>query len=204
MDFKIRYNLWKAKDQLKPDAKFKADLWSKLDARLHVETNTSHSWFETRQFKLAAALAVTILVVGTAGTGAYAYTSPDVTTGTPLYPIKQQLEKVEEKVQITPEAKANFYLKQIKRREAEAVVIQKRAQKTDQVEIQIQKTEDQIKQAETNLEKIQSKNPGLRTKIKGVMEKGIENRKFKLQNRLDNLQSVQKRLEQTTSTINLN
>jgi len=191
MSLKIRYNLWQEKNQISPDSKFKADLWSKLDAKMHAEYGTKHSWFETRAFKFAAAAAVFILIVATTGTGAYAYTSSSVTEGTPLYPVKQQLENLEEKIQLTPEAKARFYLKKINRREAEVAQMNK----TQRLKDKITKVQDKIEQEEDNLANVdkilEEKNSGdshLRDEIKQRLEKRIENRNSVIERRLNNLE----------------
>ncbi len=82
----------------------------------------SPRWYEFPLIHKAVSMAVVALLL-TGAASAYAYNSPEVTEGTPLYSIKEALEDVEEITKITPEAKAKFYLKKIERREAEREVI---------------------------------------------------------------------------------
>lgn len=204
MNFLARYNLRKVKKGLSPDRCFKIALKKKLSAAWDEKYASGFEWYQAAWFKRAIAITAVIVIAGSLMTGAYAYTSSEVTTGTPLYPIKQQLEKVEEKLQVTPEAKAKFYLKQINKREAEAAVMKKRGQKIDQVVTQIKQTEDKLVNADINLEKVQSRDIKLRDEIKVKLENKWENRKEDLQDRLDNLQTKQRHLEQATTTVDLN
>ena len=119
MSLKIRYNLWKMKRSLNPDRLFKANLLKKLNVAWDNTYNVKYAWHQTVWFKHATGFASVVLMAGSLGAGAYAYTSPQVTEGNVLYPIKQNLEKIEEIAQITPEAKAKFYLKKIERQTKE-------------------------------------------------------------------------------------
>ncbi|MFA5062122.1 MAG: DUF5667 domain-containing protein [Patescibacteria group bacterium] len=180
MNFKARYNLWKAQRDLSPDNKFKIALKAKLDSAWQKKYATQLNWYQTVWFKRAVAFTSVVIIGASLVTGSYAYTSPDVTEGTPLYPIKQEIEKVEETVQVTPEAKAKFLLKQIDKREAEAVVIKKRGQKLDSVDKQIQKVADKLQKVDKKLEKINPQNNKvlkLRTEIKNKL-KNNSNFKF--------------------------
>lgn len=187
MNLTSRYNLWRAKKELSPDKKFKVALERKLNAAWEEKYVTKFAWYQTAWIKRTAAFTSVVIIGSSLVTGAYAYTSPDVTIGTPLYQVKQQIEKVEEKVQVTPEAKAKFLLKQVERREAEAVVMKKRGQKLDNLSTQIEKTEEKLQKAEQNLEKINSKDTKLRMQIRE-----------RLQNKLDNLNKKHDRLEGRT------
>ena len=111
------------KRSLTPDSQFKIGLFKKLSAAGDNNYNVKYAWYQTVWFKHAAGFALVVLVVGSLGTGAYAYSSPVVTEGSILYPIKEKLEKIEEIAQITPEAKAKFYLKKIERREVERKIL---------------------------------------------------------------------------------
>jgi chromosome segregation ATPase len=129
--------------------------------------------------------------VASTGTGAYAYSSSSVTEGTLLYPVKQNLENMEEKIQLTPEAKARFYLKKIERREAEVAQMNKKQKLTDK----ITKVQDKIEQAEDNLanvgkilEEKRSGDSRLREEIKQRLEKRIENRKDTMKRRINSLE----------------
>ena len=117
MYLKTKYNLWKIKKSLSPSVIFKASLQKDLN-KVWDATYGKNSWFHSGIIYRAGAMAVAILVLVGSG-GAYAYTSSDITEGSPLYPVKKAIEKVEEIAKISPEAKAKFYLKKIERREAE-------------------------------------------------------------------------------------
>lgn len=67
----------------------------------------------------AVGVAVVVLVFGM-GTGVYAYESPDVVDGHPLYFVKQKLEDVEGRFATTSEARAHFHAKMMERRMSEA------------------------------------------------------------------------------------
>jgi len=124
------------------------------------------------------------------GTGAYAYSSSSVTEGTPLYPVKQQLENLEEKIQLTPEAKARFYLKKIERREAEVAQMNKKRvleEKISRVQDKIEQAEDNLVKVDKMLEEKRSGDSRLREEIKHRLEKRIENRKDTMERRINNL-----------------
>lgn len=117
MNLKTRYNFWKIKQDFAPSKVFKRMLRRNLNQAWNAQYGRA-TWLQIGLLHKGAALAVVAtLLIGS--TGAYAYVSPEVTEGTALYPLKQAVETVEEAIKITPEAKAKFYLKQIKRRERE-------------------------------------------------------------------------------------
>ena len=109
--------MWKLKQGLSPNKVFKAGLWRDLSQAWNAHYGHP-AWYQAGFLHKSAALAVVVLLL-IGSTGAYAYSSPEVTEGTALYSLKQAVESVEEAIKITPKAKAKFYLKQIKRREAE-------------------------------------------------------------------------------------
>lgn len=164
MKLRLFYNLKKEQRVLSARPEFKKDLWNKLEARLDVSAPLP--WY--RRPALEIAMAGGMLGFIFLGTGVYAYTSPYVTEGTPLYPVKIGLENIEEKTKLTTESKVEFYLKKAERRDEEKVVIIKKQPATvasstapvKQKEIQktpVQKTEQAISQLETKLEKIKAK-----------------------------------------------
>lgn len=150
MNFKILYNLWKAKNTSGPSRLFKNDLWHELEETIPCEIP---SWHRQTWFKWSMIGAVCLLVVSSLGTGVYAYNSPEVTENTPLYPVKHAIEKLEEVTMFTPVAKEKFFKKMISRREAEKKVMQKRGQALKKVEEKINKLEDRL-----NTENEQSNN----------------------------------------------
>lgn len=54
------------------------------------------------------------------GTGVYAYESPEVSEGHPLYFVKSGLESIRERAALSPEARAEFHAEMMGRRLAEA------------------------------------------------------------------------------------
>jgi len=147
MSLKNRYNLWKLKQDFVPSKVFKAGLWRNLNSAWNSQYGRP-SWFQLGLLHKGAAVAVmAAFLIGS--TGAYAYVSPEVTEGTMFYPLKQAVESAEEATKITPEAKAKFYLKQIKRRESEKA----RLVRKNPVEIRIKKTEQSIERLQIRLER---------------------------------------------------
>ncbi len=195
----FRYNAWKIKKDVKPTARFRAALSKKLSAAW-LNSYPRLSWYKVHITQIISASIAGIVLAGSVGTGAYAYTSPDVTEGHPLYPLKQTIEKVEEKTQSSPEAKAQFYLKQLARREAEKKVLERKQKQT-------QKLEDQMDRVENKLETVERQintstlvtNTALRIKIYNAFQEHrerLENRKNILANRLQEKDGV----KDTTST----
>jgi len=177
MNLKNRYNLWKLKIGLAPCKAFKDDLWRDLNNAWGARYNCSARYQPAGLlYKFAAFAAVVLLLIG--GTGAYAYVSPEVTVGTALYPIKQAVESAEEATKITPEAKAKFYLKQIKRREAEKTRLSSR----NTIRLK-EKTEQSIERAEKRLEKAREIIEKKRTKqLKKLKEKKVDKQVNNLKN----------------------
>jgi hypothetical protein len=94
-----------------PDAAFKAALRSRLLASDSLIAYTT----PMSAFRYVFAAVALILVAGF-GTTTYAYTSPSVTEGDALYPIKTRIESVEGGFQHTPEAQARFQARMMNRR----------------------------------------------------------------------------------------
>ena len=187
MSLKTRYNLYKAKISLTPDSQFKANLFKKLSVAWDNTYNTKYAWYQTVFFKHATGFAAMVFMAGSLCTGAYAYTSPEVTQDSLLYPIKEKLENIEEKIQITPEAKAKFYLKNIARREAEFESVQKKGdeQKEKAVDKQIEQAEKRLEKAEKKLEETKSADSDLKIKVKDRLEKRLEKQRERMEKRLE-------------------
>lgn len=122
MNLKDRYNLWKFRKSNGPSNRFKDQLHAELD-KVWSAAYGPTPWYAVVGVRPAVALAGIVILLG--GGGAYAYSNPGITEGTVLYPVKQAMEDIEEITKVTPEAKAQFLLKQITRREAEKKVLQK-------------------------------------------------------------------------------
>ena len=193
MNLKTRYNLYTMKKSLSPSSVFKASLHKKLDTAWKAQYGKI-PWYQRIGWYQAGAFAVVVLLL-VGGGGAYAYSSPEITEGSTLYPLKQAIETVEEVTRVTPEAKAEFYLKKIERREAEKEILQKKVEVKEGVknredntgmevvgrqrkrlernltEKKIKKIEESIEKAEEQLEKISSKNIKLQNELKIRAEK---------------------------------
>ncbi len=208
INLKIRYNLWKAQRALNPDREFKAVLFKKLDIIWDDTYNVKHVWYHTAWFKHAAGFAVVVLIAGNLGTGVYAYTNPEVTAGSVLFPIKEGLENIEEKIQITPEAKAKFYLKKIERREMERAAIQKNDLKDLPVEVkkEIEKGNKDIKNTEDpkDSENIVKEVQDFRIKKEENLKMRIEVAKRKIQKTEKAIEKTEEQLEKTREIMEKN
>ncbi len=76
--------------------------------------------YRQHAFRFAAVGMASLLVVFGTGTSVYAYDSPDVSDGHPLYPIKQGIERIEERFAANSEQRAEFHARMMGRRMAEA------------------------------------------------------------------------------------
>ncbi len=198
MDLKARYNLWKVQKSLSPGSQFKAGLFKKLSAVWDSTYNVKYAWYQTVWFKHATGFASVVLMAGSLGTGAYAYSSPQVTEGNVLYPIKQNLEKIEEKTQTTPEAKAKFYLKQIQRREEEKTVLKKSGveiTKIEKVNQSIEQTEDQLEETDKITKKVSPEDIKLHEEVVSRLQARAEKRQEKLQKQAERLKNREEKLK---------
>ena len=161
----LRYNLWQAKRRLSPAAVFRRALWQKLEASWNQRHLPNFSWYQTKLMRLGSVAMAGVMLAGSFGTSAYAYASSDVTDGTILYPVKQTLEGVEEKLQTTPEAKARFYLKQAGRREAEELVMGRRGKNIENVQNKLEQVEEKIIDVEKRIATSTPAGKQLREKI---------------------------------------
>lgn len=174
MNLLTKFNLWREKQNLAPRSAFRRVLKKQLlfawEGKYGV---VKKPWF----VHYAGAIATGLVVVLTGTTGAYAYTSPQVTDGTLLYPVKRAIEKVEEKTKTTPEAKAAFYLKQIDRREAEKAVLAGQQKRVKRVEVEIEKNEESLSIVEREIST--STSPGIKARV----EEQLKKRKERLERR---------------------
>ncbi len=137
------YHWLVARHRSRPDPIFKAALLKKLIGETVAQSRPQprHSFGLMR---LSFAVLAGLVVVGSVSTATYAYNSPAVTVDSPLYPIKRNLEKVEEKLQRTPAQKVAFDLKQIARREAEASTLRAKRKATVDTEVEINQVEKKL------------------------------------------------------------
>ena len=118
-----------------------------------------------------------VILLGGFGTSTYAYSSSEVTEGTIFYPIKRNIEKIEEKFKKTPEEKVRFYLKQIERREGELKRLQQYKKNEVKTQVHLEIMDKKIIQAQEWIKNKQIQNP----QIKSEIEKRIKIRKDFLQ-----------------------
>lgn len=179
MSLRIRYNLFKVKRQISSPRQFKRALWAKLSRRWDEGGLPRFAWYQVPLLRWSLASLAGLVIVGSIGTGAYAYTSPAVTEGTSLYPLKLKLEAWEERLYWTPEQQAKFYLKRIQRREAEQRILEQRRRK-------VEKTAEQVKRIEEKLEKVEQqfdeRTPStLKQKVRERLERRTEWRERRLE-----------------------
>ncbi|TAN32743.1 hypothetical protein EPN28_04480 [Patescibacteria group bacterium] len=203
MNLKVRYNLWKEQRRMSPNFKFKRALLARvLDSRLRG--NDSEDWRGKHPIRFFAyfthlrwgVVMASVLLLALLATGAYAYNSDEVTEGTVLYPVKQKLEEVEELTKRTPEAKADFYLKQIKRREAEEAALERRRariekakNRLDMLEKNIEASEEKAERVQTQLEEVNKilsgKNSAQNKELRQRVQAILEAKKIKRERELD-------------------
>lgn len=182
------------KYQSRPRGSFRRSLWRVLARRFDEKYQPVYAWYQTFVFKMSVAIISGIVVVAGFSTGVYAYSSPEVTTGTLLYPLKQTIENAEEMTKQTPEAKAKFLLKKIQRREAEKAVMVRRQQQVDQVEKKIEEVEDKLDLTNQELEKVEVKDPELKPRVRARLEQRLEKQKHNLLNNEERLKNKENNL----------
>jgi len=196
VNFKILYNLWRTKKSATPSRQFKRELWQKLEQNF---STTPKIKFAQIWFRWSMVGVVSLLIVASLSTGVYAYNSPQVTEGTPLYAIKQKIEKVEESIKKTPEAKTKFLIKTMARREAEQKVMEEHGQSVEKLEKRIEKTTEQLQKADETLQELEEKkelkNKEIRPQVKEVLEKRLEIKKERLEKQKEEIENRQKNLE---------
>lgn len=117
----MRYSLWKLSRRAKPDAEFLA--------RLECAMRECGSFSAVRRavpvWRLATGAYATVLMLGV-GTSAYAYMSDDVLPEHPLYPLRETVEALEERVAMTTKAKSAVQRKHLERKLEEVRRMQER------------------------------------------------------------------------------
>jgi hypothetical protein len=110
----IKYRLWKMRRRVRPSREFRRALWAELEIKL-----PRRSFLQALAWqRLAVPIGVLVLSLG--ATSVYAYTSPSVSWGNPLFQIKGRGENIEDRLANTPEASARLRLKKMQRRMSEA------------------------------------------------------------------------------------
>lgn len=194
MNLKQRYNLWKVKRSASPSGVFKRGLQKKLETVWNDRYAKKSYWFQARIFKFIATGMIVMLLAGSFGTGAYAYYSPEVTEGSILYPVKNTIEKIEEKTKRNPEAQAKFYLKQLQRREAEKKRLEEKSKVGENLDTQIEKIGEKLEQINNKLQNQELKDQ----KLKPQIEKRLQERKKMLEEKQIRFENKKQEVEQRT------
>ena len=194
MNLKQKYNLWKVKRSANPSHVFKRGLQKKLETVWNGRYTTKVYWFQTRIFKFTAVSMIAVLLAGSFGTGAYAYYSPEVTEGSALYPVKNTIEKLEEKTKRNPEAQAKFYLKQLQRREAEKKRLEEKKKIGENLDMQIEQIGEKLEQVNTKLQNQELKDKQLKPQI----EQRLQERKKMLEEKQIRFENKKQEIEQHT------
>ncbi len=167
--FRARLRL--ARRRAVPSRPFRRRLWGRLSATLQARRVPSSVWYRTRGFRLAISSFSSLAVCASFATGAYAYASPTVGPDSILYPVKRQIETVEERLQRTPNAKAEFYLKTIRKRESEAVVERIEHKSTRMTEAEIKSLKTRLRTVSAKLDRDDPATADLEVRIRRRLEK---------------------------------
>lgn len=112
----------KLRKATRPSKAYKKELWVELNvAWSHEYPGIRVSWARVAAVPVAA-----LVIFVTMGTGVYAYSSPQVTEASSLYPVKQGIEQLQEKFHRSPESRSEFHAKMVERRIAEGEVMLER------------------------------------------------------------------------------
>lgn len=188
MNLKLYYQLWKTRRQLSPSSSFKRTLGGKLDAMWNERYETTAPVYGARFLKWSFAVVAAAVFMGGLSTGAYAYTSPEVTEGHPLYPLKRKIEAAEGKLYRAPERKARFEARQAERRKAEAAVARRRAE-----------------QAEKQLREVRERRLEIEQKLKTDTEKPVSaDVQKELEKQKQRLEKAERKLQKKRDTLSRN
>ncbi len=111
----IRYKLWKMSRRAQPDVLFVAGLEKTFAKRKAQSAIGAKSVFTLYALRFTSAAVAIVLILG-GSTTTYAYASESVLPNSPLYPLREAVEIVEEKVAISPASKAAVQRKLVERR----------------------------------------------------------------------------------------
>lgn len=184
-----RFKFWKLKRAAGPRAAFKRALSLKLNKAWQERYGAKVFWYQSTSLRFASAGVASLFLVFSAGVSAYAYTNPEVTEGTLLYPVKQTLEKIEESTKKTPESKTVFYIKQLDRREAEKKVLEKKRKSSVATEEKIKKIELGI---ETEEPRIATDTLLRNQKLVNKLELNLKKQEEKLEKKLEDKSKINK------------
>lgn len=115
--FSLKWKMFTERRSASPSHAFRAKLWNTLDAALPPLTRTERMHGVIRRTAVGFAIAIPVLL---GGTSAYAYSSPSVTEGSVLYPMKRGIEVIQLRFVSSPEDVADLHLQLYERRLDEA------------------------------------------------------------------------------------
>jgi ABC-type antimicrobial peptide transport system permease subunit len=164
-------DLQKIKDRLSPSKPFIKNLRSRLYVT-YMEKGSpkpfSFLFFYTYNMKKIIVGILAVIVVLGGGISVYAYESPNVTEGTPLYGLKRAIENVEGTFAIGDQAQAEYHLKMAMRRIDEGQVLEQEG-KSDASTIDA--VNEQVKDLMGHFDAIQD--PDLKAKILDLYKNGL-------------------------------
>lgn len=195
----IRFKLWQEQERNRVSKKYSDSLWLQLSAAWDAKGLPDYRWYNKFWFTFGVSVSATVFALGSFGTAVFAYTNPTVTNGTPLYPLKQKMEDVEEKLQRTPSDKAQFYLKKISRREAEKRILKAHNKSLEEVEKQIDTVEEKLESTTPQLTSSTEKEIRLQKKVAERLQKRKE-RLEKKQHKLEQTMQIEGAATSTTDT----
>ena len=126
MNWLLKRSLRKLAETADPRPVFVRDLHREL-----VGSTTAWSDLRTLGWKVPA-VGVTMFSMAVSATGVYAYSSDAVLPDHPLYSVRQEIERVEEKVAVSPTAKVAVQVKHLQRRLHEHELLTLKMRKTVQ------------------------------------------------------------------------
>ncbi len=189
----IKGQLKALQKELSAKRSFKRALWRDLDTAWDARHLPAYAWYQTLRFRYSMAVIAAFMAVATVTTSAYAYSSSEVTDGTPLYPIKQTIEAAEKSLQTTPTAKANFLLKQMKRREAEKKVLEKRQANVQKVDVALSHVASELQDIDE--QEIKTSSTTEAQELHKKIQQKLEHRKEKLEKREEHLEKQRDHLQ---------
>jgi hypothetical protein len=175
----LKYSFWKIKKTIGPTKEFRVALWQKLE---HEMAESPKVFFWQMPMMRFATVALSLVLALGVGTGVYAYSSPEVNEAHPLYGLKKEIEKIEERVVAgTPERKANFQAKQMERRLAEIERLQDK-------KLNFEKTLNELNEAEESGLKALDFVTSL--KVQGIIKQRIDSQVEARQKQLEKAKMV--------------
>ena len=167
----IKYQLSQMRKSIRPRRAFRADLWMRLSDAYQAQYQEAVVCIPRYRFAFVGISSV-VLMFGM-GTGVYAYESPEVVEGHPLYFMKSGIEGVEARFARSPEARARFHARMMERRleEGELSV-------TDEAEVVESSLESAADQFEMTIEALESLKEGETEREKMIETLSIQHARY--------------------------